>query len=149
MGNDTIILKCRQCGIKNRIPKDRIHQRPQCGKCGAPIEVSADMGRPVDISDPVFAEEVLSANTPVVMDCWAPWCAPCRTVAPVMEQLAREYAGRVKVVKLNVDENPQTAAAYAIRSIPTLLFFKNGEKVDALVGALPKTEIERRLKAIL
>jgi len=146
---DAVIVKCAHCGTKNRIPKERIHQGPRCGNCGAPIPVGDNTGRPVDITDRVFSSEVLSAPGPVVMDCWAPWCGPCRTVGPVLEQLASEYAGRVKVVKLNVDENPETASRYGIRSIPTLLFFKNGEMVDTLVGAVPKAEIERHLTALL
>ncbi|MFP4087079.1 MAG: thioredoxin TrxC [Desulfobacteraceae bacterium] len=149
MERDAVIVKCAHCGAKNRIPKERIHQGPRCGKCGAPIPVGGNTGRPMDITDRVFSSEVLSAPGPVVMDCWAPWCGPCRTVGPVLEQLASEYAGRVKVVKLNVDENPETASRYGIRSIPTLLFFKNGEMVDTLVGAVPKAEIERHLTALL
>ena len=83
------------------------------------------------------------------MDCWAPWCGPCKMVAPVLEQLASEYAGRLKIAKLNVDENPATASKYGIQSIPTMLLFKNGSHVNSLVGALPKNEIERHLGTIL
>jgi thioredoxin 2 len=83
------------------------------------------------------------------VDCWAPWCGPCRIISPLLEQLASEYAGRLKVGKLNVDENPLTASQYAIQSIPTLLLFKDGQLVDRLVGALPRSEIERRLTSIL
>jgi len=84
-----------------------------------------------------------------LVDCWAPWCGPCRIISPLLEQLASEYAGRLKVGKLNVDENPLTASQYAIQSIPTLLLFRDGRLVDRLVGALPRSEIERRLTSIL
>jgi len=83
------------------------------------------------------------------VDCWAPWCGPCRMVAPIMDQLASEYAGRVKIAKLNTDDNPSTASLYGIQSIPTLLFFKNGKQVNKLVGALPKKEIERHLGSLI
>jgi len=84
-----------------------------------------------------------------LVDCWAPWCGPCRMISPLVEQLASEYAGRLKVTKLNVDENPLIASQYAIQSIPTLLLFRDGRLVDRLVGALPRPEIERRLTSIL
>ena len=83
------------------------------------------------------------------MDCWAPWCGPCKMVAPVLDQLAYEYKGRIKITKLNVDENPLTASKYGIQSIPTMLFFKGGNQVDTLVGALPKHEIERQIETLL
>jgi thioredoxin len=83
------------------------------------------------------------------VDCWAPWCGPCRMVAPIMDQLASEYAGRVKIAKLNTDENPLTASQYGIQSIPTLLFFKDGTLVNKLVGALPKSEIEKHLGGLI
>jgi len=84
-----------------------------------------------------------------LVDCWAPWCGPCRMISPLVEQLASKYAGRLKVAKLNVDENPLIASQYAIQSIPTLLLFRDGRLVDRLVGALPRPEIERRLTSIL
>jgi len=100
-------------------------------------------------TDRTFDSEVLSFQGPVLVDCWAPWCGPCRMVGPVLEQLASEYAGRVKVAKLNVDENPQIASRYSIRSIPTMLLFKKGEMVNSMVGALQKEEIERHLRSLL
>jgi len=104
---------------------------------------------PVEVTDRTFTDEVLSFRGPVLVDCWAPWCGPCRMVAPVLDQLAPEYAGRVKIAKLNVDENPMTSSQYAIQSIPTMLLFKNGQQVNKLVGALPKNEIERHLVPLL
>ena len=146
---DTIIVPCARCGAKNRIPKNRTQDRPLCGKCRTPIVVIPYHDRPKTISDDTFAKEVLSYPGPVLMDCWAPWCGPCRMVAPVLDQLASQYAGRIKIAKLNVDENPRTASQYAVQSIPTLLLFNKGQKVGQLVGALPKEEIERHLKALI
>jgi len=106
-------------------------------------------GRPIDITDGTFKTEVLTAPVPVVVDCWAPWCGPCRLIAPILDQLASEYAGRIKIAKLNVDENPLTASQFDTRSIPTMLFFKNGMLVNRLVGALPKAAIEQQLLSLI
>ena len=149
MDRDSIIIRCGHCGTKNRVPKARLNQGPVCGKCKSPLSIGQGLDKPVDITDNTFDSEVLSAAGPVLVDCWAPWCGPCRMVGPVLEQLAGEYAGRVKIAKLNVDENPQTASRYSIRSIPTLLLFNSGEMVNSMVGALPKQEIERRLQPLL
>lgn len=145
MDHDNIIVRCPQCEAKNRIPDHRIHDRPLCGKCGTPLPVGTYASRPVDITDGSFRREVLDSSVPVLVDCWAPWCAPCRMVAPTLDQLASEYAGRVKIAKLNVDENPLTASQFDTRSIPVLLFFKNGELVHRVVGAQPKSTIEHHL----
>jgi thioredoxin 2 len=149
MDQEKIVVRCSNCGAKNRIPKERLGEGPICGKCRAPLKVEASTAIPVDITDQTFSHEVLSFSGPVRVDCWAPWCGPCRMVTPVLEQLASKYAGRVKIAKLNVDENPVTSSQYGIQSIPTMLLFKNGNQVNTLVGALPKQEIERHLGAIL
>jgi thioredoxin 2 len=149
MEKDTIILTCPNCGAKNRIPKNRLQDRPVCGKCRAPLSAQAALDHPVEVTDQTFQREVLSFPGSVVLDCWAPWCGPCRMVAPIIDQLAKEYAGRIKFAKLNTDENQRTAGQFSIQSIPTLLFFKGGKMVNRQVGALPKGEIERHLKSIL
>jgi thioredoxin 2 len=148
MNHESIMVRCAGCGAKNRIPKERLGEGPICGKCRKPLNVESSTAIPVDVTDQTFSREVLSFSGPVLVDCWAPWCGPCRMVAPVLEQLASEYAGRVKIAKLNVDENPATASQYGIQSIPTMLLFKNGKQVNSLVGALPKAEIERHLSTI-
>ena len=93
--------------------------------------------------------EVLSYSGAVVVDCWAPWCAPCRMISPVLEELAAENEGRLRLVKVNVDENPQSAVKYGIQAIPNLLFFKDGQVVDQAVGAAPKAVLAERIKGLL
>ncbi len=100
---------------------------------------------PLEVSDATFTQEVLQSSTPVLLDCWAPWCGPCRMMAPVMEELAGSLAGRVKVAKLNVDDNPTVARQLGIMSIPTLLLFKNGQTIGKMVGAAPRVRIEAEL----
>jgi len=97
------------------------------------------------VTDSSFKQEVLESNVPVLVDFWAPWCGPCRMVAPVVEEIAEQYEGKVKVVKVNTDENPSVASQYGIRSIPTLMIFKDGQRVDMVVGAVPKTTLANTL----
>jgi thioredoxin 2 len=101
------------------------------------------------VTDATFEAEVLRSPVPVLLDCWAPWCQPCRALAPTIDALARAYAGRARVAKLNVDENPATAARFAIQGIPTLLFFEGGRVQDRLVGVHPRPALEARLDAVL
>ena len=107
------------------------------------------MSSPTDTSDGTFQADVLDNETPVLVDFWAPWCGPCRMVAPIVEELADEYDGRVKFVKLNTDENPAVAGKYGIRSIPTLLVFKGGEPVSQIVGFRPKGDLAKHLEEAL
>ncbi|ULP72267.1 thioredoxin [Nodularia sphaerocarpa] len=101
------------------------------------------------VTDSSFKQEVLESDVPVLVDFWAPWCGPCRMVAPVVEEIAKQYEGQIKVVKVNTDENPQVASQYGIRSIPTLMIFKDGAKVDMVVGAVPKTTLATTLEKYL
>ena len=149
MDRESIIRECPQCGTKNRVPKDRTGEKPVCGKCKSPLPMGTMTDKPIDVTDITFQSEVLAFPGPVLVDCWAPWCGPCRTVGPVIEQLAKEYAGRIKITKLNVDENQHTASRYSIKSIPTMLLLNNGDLVNTLVGALPKGEIESHLNLLL
>jgi thioredoxin 2 len=150
MSSDSLIIPCSRCGAKNRVPKDRLGERAVCGKCRAPLAVANLFpDRAVDVTDGTFSAEIGDFPGPVLLEFHAPWCGYCKMLSPVLDQLAGEYAGRVKIAKMNVDENPQTASGYGIRSTPALFFFKNGNIRDQVMGAVPKAEIERRLKAIL
>ncbi len=101
------------------------------------------------VTDETFEQEVIQSNVPVLVDFWAPWCGPCRMVAPVVEDVATQFEGQVKVVKLDTDQNPNVASQYGIRSIPTLMIFKGGQKVDMVVGAVPKSTIASTLEKYL
>ncbi len=103
----------------------------------------------IEITDATFEAEVLRSEIPVIMDLWAVWCGPCKMIHPILDEIATEYAGKVKVVKLDVDKNRETTAKYAVRNIPTVLFFKKGEVVDKQVGAVPKKKFVEKIDAIL
>ena len=107
------------------------------------------MSKAFEVTDSSFESDVVGATTPVVVDFWAVWCGPCRMVAPIVDELATEYEGKVGFAKLNVDENPEVSMKYGIRSIPTLLVFKDGKPVDQIVGALPKKEMQKRVEAAI
>jgi thioredoxin 1 len=105
--------------------------------------------KPINITDSNFEQEVIKSDKPVLIDFWAVWCGPCRMVAPIVEELANEYEGKVKFGKLDVDENQQTTIKYGVRSIPTLLIFKDGKLRDTIIGAIPKNQIVHRLQAAI
>ncbi|NIQ39133.1 MAG: thioredoxin [Proteobacteria bacterium] len=106
-------------------------------------------GPVLNIKDSAFSEEILESEVPALVDFWASWCGPCQTIAPVVEELAREYAGKVKVAKLNVEENPQTPARYGVRGIPTLILFKNGQVFDQVVGVVSTDRLRQMLDKAL
>jgi thioredoxin len=147
------VVVCTKCRTKNRVdPRHAVNQIAKCGNCGTPLDVSTVENaetKPLIVSDASFQNIIQTSDTPVLIDAWAPWCGPCRIVGPIMEQLAQESNGRYRVGKLNVDENPVTAAQFQIQSIPTMLIFKNGKLVDRLVGAQPKPAIAARLMSHL
>jgi thioredoxin 2 len=143
-------IRCPSCGATNRVSQEAKEKiagglAPVCGRCKTPL--SSD-NRPVSVTDATFAEEVERSPVPVLLDLWAPWCGPCRMIAPVLESLASEWAGRVRIAKLNVDENPATASRFNARSIPLLVVIKDGREVDRIVGVPPRGEIERRLQRV-
>ena len=143
-------VRCSACGTVNRVPAERAGQPARCGKCRAPlIDAAATTGTPVTVTDSDFDATVLRASAPVLVDCWADWCGPCHMLAPTIDALARDYAGRAVIAKLDVDANPVTAGKFDIRGIPTLLLFQNGRLVDRLVGVQPRTAIDARLRALL
>lgn len=142
---DPQLIHCPNCGATNRVPLEKVQQglEPVCGRCKTPLVVS---NGPVIVTDATFSAEVERSPLPVLLDMWAPWCGPCRMVAPVIDALAKELAGKVRVAKMNVDENPVTADRFTVRSIPALLVLKGGREIDRIVGAQPKAEILRRLE---
>jgi len=139
------VIQCPNCGAKNRVPREKLQQglQPVCGQCKTLLSFAS---QPVTVTDSTFSSEVERSPLPVLLDMWAPWCGPCRAIAPVIEQLAAEMAGRVRVAKLNVDDNPETAERFNIRGIPALLVLKAGREIDRMVGVQPKSEIVRRLQ---
>ena len=143
--SDKFELKCPKCGTINRVSKSKTQAGliAKCGKCKEALKMAKGT---IEITDATFEEEVEKSTIPVLMDCWAPWCGPCRMLTPIIEELAEEMAETVKIGKLNVDDNPKTAAKFGIMSIPTMLIFKDGEVVDKMVGVQPKANIEKRLK---
>jgi thioredoxin 2 len=142
---DKVQYRCAHCGRINRILRSRAAEGPTCGACKQPIFPD----HPVAVSDATWADEVESCPIPVLVDFWAPWCGPCRTIAPMLEEIARERAGRLKVGKLNVDENPRLASRFQVQAIPMLMIFRGPLLVDEIRGAVPKTALEVRLSKIV
>lgn len=148
MVSDVQIVNCPACGAGNRVPAEKLAQgrQPVCGRCKSPLPTAV---RPLVVTDATFSEQVEHSPLPVLVDMWAPWCGPCRYVAPIVEQLAGELAGRLRVAQLNVDENPVTSSRFRIQSIPALLLFQNGREIDRIIGAQSKGEILRRIDRVL
>jgi thioredoxin 2 len=133
------VIACLACGAKNRVPTSA-SGAPRCGKC------HADLPWLVEVGDAGFADAIATKRL-VLVDLWAPWCGPCRMVAPVLEKLSRDFAGELKVVKVNVDESPHTAQRYQARSIPMLLLISDGAVVETIVGAQPEHVLRSRIEA--
>jgi len=140
------IIVCPSCGAKNRIPADKLHLTPKCGRCGTQLSVP---GGVIELSGQNFQQVVNSSTLPVLVDFYSPTCGPCHTLAPVIEQLAGQYAGRAVICKLDTSRHQMTAARFQIRGVPTLIFFKNGQPVDQVVGAVSGQELEQRLNSLL
>ena len=135
--SDSQIIRCSNCGTANRVLLEKLSsgELPICGKCHSTLTAKSV---PIKITDASFATDVEQSTLPVFLDFWAGWCGPCLMIGPFIEELAAELAGRVRVGKLNIDENPMTAQRFNVRSIPTMIVFKNGREVDRITGAVPK-----------
>lgn len=146
--SDQLMLRCSSCGALNRVPQEELALglKPICGRCKTPLKLGS---KPETVTDATFAAKVERSPLPVVVDMWAPWCGPCRAMAAVIDELATSMSGRVRMAKLNVDENPQIAARYNIASIPTLLVMKGGREIDRLVGLQSTEAISQRLNQLI
>jgi thioredoxin len=144
------ITVCGKCGAKNRIEESRLAtSEAKCGRCGETLAAAqeGEEPKPITITDQTFEREVLQAKgRPILVDCWAPWCRPCLMIAPTLDRLASESDGQYVITKLNIDENPLTAARFQIASIPTMLLFKDGNLIDRLIGLQPRQAIAERLR---
>lgn len=139
----SVFIRCMGCGTLNRVNRDRLEKKPVCGKCEKVLDArrySYDV--PAELSPETFELEVLKSRLPVIVDCWAPWCAPCSVIATIMDKLAADFKGRFKVARLNTDQNTPLAAQYEILSLPTLLVFKKGVLVDKVEGVLSDHQLK-------
>lgn len=150
MAEDNLIVRCPHCGAKNRIPRSRAGQKAVCGKCRTPLPQSAAFPeQAVQASDYSFRSEVLDFRGPAAVMFWARWCGHCQRLLPVFDELAREFSGSVKFVKVELEQNPATASQYQVQSVPTIILFKNGGPADRVLGAVPKHQLEQHLRSIL
>ncbi len=137
MNADTLHVACPHCGAINRLPAGRIDEAPTCGRCGKELL----QGQPLELTDANFDAVVGATGRPVLVDFWAPWCGPCRMMAPAFEQAGKQLAGRALLVKVNSDDNPGLSQRYGIRSIPTLLRLDDGRETKRQSGAVPASAI--------
>ena len=140
---DSKHIVCPSCSATNRLPAERLGQGPKCGKCGEPIFT----GHPAELTDQSFQKHVSRSDIPVVVDFWAPWCGPCKMMAPQFEQAAAELEPEVRFAKLNTDNEQATAAQFGIRSIPTIALFRDGREIARQPGAMGAADIVRWVKA--
>ena len=140
---DTLHLVCPACNATNRVPRDKLHAELSCGKCHAALLGTL----PDNVDEAGFRAQLAKSDLPLVVDFWAPWCGPCRMMAPAFEKVSQDLHGQARFVKVNTEEAPALASAYNIRSIPTLAVFRGGREVARQAGALPAPEIARFVTA--
>jgi thioredoxin 2 len=141
--NNGIYARCRSCGATNRVLHDKIGNVPRCGRCATPLRIP---DKAVMANESTFREEVLAETIPTAVDFWAPWCGPCRMVSPVLDDIAGKFPGRIKIVKVNSDENQALSHQFGVEGIPTIILFRDGKEVDRLVGAAPRESIMQFLR---
>ena len=145
---NSIIVACENCGTKNRIPADKQHLGPKCGRCNKSMNISHS-AVPVELNDSNFVSFLSQARKPVMVDFYSPTCGPCRMLSPIIDNLARKFTGRVIIAKLDTTRSLNTPSQFQIRGVPTLIFFKNGEKVDQLTGAIPEETLTQKLNQLV
>jgi thioredoxin len=141
---NNIIISCNNCGTKNRIPADKQHLGPKCGSCKTSINVGQN-AVPVELDDSTFVPFISNVTKPVMVDFFSPTCGPCRMLSPVIDNMARQFAGRVIIAKLDTTKNANIPSQFRIRGVPTLIFFKNGQKVDQITGAMEENVLAQKL----
>jgi thioredoxin len=140
-----LLVACPECHTLVRVPEDRLGDDPTCARCKSAVIT----GMPVTLDSQSFDTHTTRSGLPVLVDFWAPWCGPCRAIAPIVDELAGEYAGKLKVVKMNVDDNPRTPAQYGVRGIPNLILFKDGQVAQQIVGAVPKAQLVKAITTVV
>jgi thioredoxin 2 len=139
---NTTNVTCQKCNVTNRLPADRLTDQPKCGKCKSPVF----NGKPINLNLSNVSPFLNNNQLPVLVDCWAPWCGPCKTFGPVFDSLAKELEPALRFAKLNTESQPNIASRWGIQSIPTLILFKNGKEVTRLSGALPAGQLKQWLQ---
>ena len=141
---NSIEIACTQCGTKNRIPADKQHLGPKCGKCKTDISLG-NAAVPVELDDAAFPGFIRMTAKPVMVDFFSPTCGPCRMLAPVIDSVAKKFFGRIIIAKLDTSSNGRIPAQFQVRGVPTLIFFKDGQQVDQVTGAMPEETLTQKL----